>query len=113
MAFQLGLGEVDKARAIAERALKTINLRDQDEKLNVWIALLNLENTYGTEDSVDEVFNRACEYQDKNDMHERLASIFIESGHPDVSVPHIFHSLVPFIAFLTYSYSAPTLSSPV
>jgi rRNA biogenesis protein RRP5 len=101
MAFQLGLGEVDKARAIAERALKTINLRDQDEKLNVWIALLNLENTYGTEDSVDEVFNRACEYQDKNDMHERLASIFIESGHPDVSVPHSSSSLSPFIVSLT------------
>lgn len=85
MAFQLGLGEVDKARTIAERALKTINIRDQDEKFNVWIALLNLENSYGTDESVEEVFKRACEYQDKNDMHERLASIFIESGHQSVS----------------------------
>ena len=86
MAFQLGLGEVDKARTIAERALKTINIRDQDEKLNVWTALLNLENSYGTDESVEEVFKRACEYQDKNDMHERLASIFIESGHQSVSL---------------------------
>jgi rRNA biogenesis protein RRP5 len=86
MAFELGLGEVDKARAIADRALKTINIREEDEKLNIWIAWLNLENTYGADDAaVDEVFSRACEYNDKEDMHERMASIFIESGKHEVS----------------------------
>ncbi|KAF7339807.1 rRNA biogenesis protein RRP5 [Mycena venus] len=44
MSFQLQLSEVDKAREIARRALQTINFREEQEKLNVWIALLNLEN---------------------------------------------------------------------
>ena len=87
MAFQLELSEVDKAREIAERALKTINIREQDEKLNVWVALLNLENTYGTEDNLDEVFKRACQYNDNQDIHERLISIFIQSGNNAVSSP--------------------------
>jgi rRNA biogenesis protein RRP5 len=102
MAFQLGLGEVDKARTIAERALKTINLRDQDEKLNVWVALLNLENSYGTDESVEEVFKRACEYQDKNEMHERLVSIFIESGHHSVSFPPPFFPLCKTFTIFTF-----------
>jgi hypothetical protein len=29
------------------RALQTINFREEVEKLNVWIAYLNLENVYG------------------------------------------------------------------
>ncbi|KAF7320265.1 hypothetical protein MKEN_00811100 [Mycena kentingensis (nom. inval.)] len=44
MSFQLQLSEVDKARAIARRGLQTINFREEQEKLNIWIALLNLEN---------------------------------------------------------------------
>lgn len=81
MAFQLELGEVDKAREVAERALKTINIREQEEKLNVWVALLNLENTYGNEESLESAFKRACQYNDSQDMHERLLSIYIQSGN--------------------------------
>ncbi|KAK9236565.1 hypothetical protein V1525DRAFT_406690, partial [Lipomyces kononenkoae] len=42
MAFQIQLGEIEKAREIARRALKTINYREEKEKLNIWVALLNL-----------------------------------------------------------------------
>ena len=89
MAFQLELSEVDKAREVAERALKTINMREQEEKLNVWVALLNLENTYGNEESLDSVFKRACQYNDSQDMHERLLSIYIQSGNHEVRKNHI------------------------
>lgn len=81
MAFQLQLSEVNKAREIAERALKTINIREETEKLNIWIGLLNLENTYGSDDSLDAIFKRACQYNDSQDIHERLVSIYIQSGH--------------------------------
>ena len=86
MAFQLELSEIDRAREIAERALKTINIREQEEKLNIWVAVLNLENTYGSEESLDEVFKRACQYNDSQDIHERLISIYIQSGNNEVSV---------------------------
>ena len=80
MAFQLQLSEFAKAREIAERALKTINMREETEKMNVWIALLNLENTYGSDESLEEVFKRACQYNDSQEIHERLISIYIQSG---------------------------------
>ncbi len=51
MSFQLQLSEIDKARDIARRALRTINFREEQEKLNIWIALLNIENVYGTEET--------------------------------------------------------------
>lgn len=81
MAFRLQLSEVSKAREIAERAIKTINIREETEKLNIWIGLLNLENAYGSDDSVDAVFKRACQYNDSQEIHERLISIYIHSGH--------------------------------
>lgn len=89
MAFQLQLSEISKAREIAERAIKTINIREETEKMNVWVALLNLENTYGTEESLDEVFKRACQYNDSLEMHERLISIHIQSGNHEVNISYL------------------------
>ncbi len=81
MAFQLQLNEISKAREIAERALKTINIREETEKMNVWIGLLNIENTYGSDESLGDIFKRACQYNDSQEIHERLISIYIQSGH--------------------------------
>jgi rRNA biogenesis protein RRP5 len=86
MAFQMQLSELSKAREVAERAIKTINIREETEKMNVWIALLNLEVAYGSDDTVDEVFKRACQYNDAQEIHEKLASIYIQSGKHDVSL---------------------------
>ena len=80
MAFQLQLSEAGKAREIAERALKTINIREETEKMNVWVALLNLENAYGSDESLEDVFKRACQYNDSQEIHERLISTYIQSG---------------------------------
>lgn len=93
MAFQLQVSEPAKAREIAERALKTINSREEAEKLNVWIAYLNLENAYGTNETLEEVFKRACQYNEEQVVHERLTTIYIKTGKHDVSCtfPHAFH----------------------
>ncbi|KAJ6036648.1 RRNA biogenesis protein RRP5 [Penicillium herquei] len=80
MAFQLELGEVEKARTIAERALRTITMGQDAEKLNIWVALLNLENTYGNDDSIDEIFKRACQFNEPSEIYDRLISIYIQSG---------------------------------
>lgn len=87
MAFQLQLSEVPKAREIAERAIRTINLREEMEKMNVWVALLNLENTYGNHESLEEAFQRACQYNDSQEIHERLISIHIQCGNHEVRCP--------------------------
>lgn len=84
MSFQLQLSEVDKAREIARRALRTINFREEQEKLNVWTALLNLENVYGTEESLEMVFKEAARANDSKTAHLRLAVIFDEAEKFDV-----------------------------
>lgn len=85
MAFQLQVSEPAKAREVAERALKTINIREEAEKLNVWIAYLNLENAYGTDETLEDIFKRACQYNDEQVVHERLTTIYIKTGKQDVS----------------------------
>ena len=88
MAYYLELGDTGKAREIAERAIQTINSiglgGGESESLNVWIGLMNLENTYGTQEELDEVFRRACEVNDSEEVHNRLVSIFIQSGKKEV-----------------------------
>lgn len=83
MAFHLELGDADQARQIGERALKSIGLGQEGEKLNVWVALLNLENAYGDAETIEGMFKRACEYNDPQDIYSRLTSIYIQSGKPD------------------------------
>ncbi|ORY86310.1 hypothetical protein BCR37DRAFT_376884, partial [Protomyces lactucae-debilis] len=83
MAFHMQLSEVGKAREVAERALKAIHFRREKEKLNVWMALINLENNFGTEESLDEVFKRSCQFNDAREMHARLAGALIRSGKLD------------------------------
>lgn len=83
MSFYLQLSEVDKAREIARRALKVINFREEQEKLNVWLALLNLENTAGTDDSLEKVFQEAARANDSKMIHLRMAAIFDESHKQD------------------------------
>ena len=84
MSFQLQLSEIDKARAIGKRAIQTIHFREEQEKLNVWIALLNLENSYGTDATMEAVFNDAARHNDTKTIHLRLAAIFDESQKYEV-----------------------------
>lgn len=86
MAFQMQVSELSKARETAERAIKSINIREEAEKLNVWVAYLNLEVAYGSKQTVEEVFKRACQYNDEQEVHERLASIYIQSEKLKVSI---------------------------
>lgn len=78
MAFALSMADVEKARSIAERALKTISFREENEKLNVWVAYFNLENEYGNppEEAVVKVFQRALQYNDPKKVHLALLGMY-------------------------------------
>lgn len=101
MASQMQINDLGSARQVAERAIKTINIKEETEKLNVWIAYLNLEVAYGTDETVEEIFKRACTYNDEQEVHERLASIYIQSSKHKASLQSSF----PFrsIAFANLS----------
>ncbi|KFK38561.1 hypothetical protein AALP_AA3G129700 [Arabis alpina] len=78
MAFMLSLADIEKARSIAERALRTINIREEEEKLNIWVAYFNLENEHGSppEEAVKKVFERALQYCDKKKVYLALLGVY-------------------------------------
>mmetsp|Transcript_15807 Transcript_15807/g.25777 ORF Transcript_15807/g.25777 Transcript_15807/m.25777 type:complete len:279 (+) Transcript_15807:240-1076(+) len=76
IAYFVSLAEISKARQIAERALKAISFREEKEKLNVWTAWLNLENMYGTEESLERVRREAVQFCEPLQIHTRMARIF-------------------------------------
>lgn len=84
MASELHLGEVDKARAVAENALKTISFRDEKEKLNIWNAYMNLENTFGTPEGLKRVFERAVAVNDPKAVYMQLAQLYIKTEQVEV-----------------------------
>lgn len=64
IAYHLQATEIDKARAVAKQAIKTINFREENERLNVWNAWLNLESRFGTPESLNDVFREAMQTND-------------------------------------------------
>jgi rRNA biogenesis protein RRP5 len=67
------------ARQIFERALKLINISKTDEKFNIWVAYLNLENLYGNNNSFQKVLDRAKEVCDKKSLYKHLIQIYMSS----------------------------------
>lgn len=90
MSFQIQLSEIEKAREVAQRAFKAINFREDRERLNVWTALLNLENVYGTEQTVENAFKDAVRRNDAKTVYLGLATIFEQSEKFDVRHPFVW-----------------------
>ncbi|PWA41653.1 Nucleic acid-binding, OB-fold [Artemisia annua] len=61
-----------------EKALRTINIIEESEKLNVWVAYFNLENEYGNppEDAIVKVFQRALQVCDPKKVHFALLGMY-------------------------------------
>lgn len=80
MAFHMEATEVEKARAVAQRAIKSISYREEQEKLNVWLGLLNLENLYGTSESLKTVLDQALQSNDPYKIRVHMVRMYAESG---------------------------------
>lgn len=78
MDLMISMADIEKARSIAERALRTINIREENEKLNIWKAYLNLENEFGNpkEEAVMKVFQRALQYNDPKKVYLALLGLY-------------------------------------
>jgi rRNA biogenesis protein RRP5 len=86
MAFLTTLGDVEKARAVAERALAAIHFRQEGEKFNVWVALLNLESLYGRptpEEGAAAAFQRALQYTDQKKLYGAFLGILQRAGRDE------------------------------
>lgn len=80
MAYHLKLGEIDKARKVAEKALSTIAHRLENEKFRVWTAYLNLENTFGSESTLKTIFEKAVNYNEPKRVYLQMSKIYEKSG---------------------------------
>ena len=85
MAFLLSVSEVEKARQVCERALKRIHFREEHELENVWKAYLNLENMYGSSDTLLDVVQRAlARAKDARNIYFHLLDIYRQSNKIEV-----------------------------
>ena len=58
--------------------------REEQEKLNVWIALMNLENLYGTQESLVKVFERALQHNEPKKIFFQLIGIYTRTDKFEV-----------------------------
>jgi rRNA biogenesis protein RRP5 len=79
MTNQISLMEFDVARSVAERGLKKIHFREEEERMNVWVAYLNLEHAYGDETSFDTLYKRALKNNDRLKLNLRLCDAMQKS----------------------------------
>lgn len=79
MVYYLRVTDIEKARAVARRALKTINFREEDERLNVWQAWLNLESRFGCAESLDMVFQDAFKTNNAEKVCSHLLTLHLDA----------------------------------
>jgi len=80
MAHFLQSCQYDQAREIAKTAINRINFREETEILNVYLAWLNLENAFGTSESLEAVLKEAVQRNDEYKIYSQMADIFDTSN---------------------------------
>lgn len=87
MAYHLSLADIESARTIANRAFERIEFREEGEKLNVWTALITLENKYGTPNSLNAVIERASQHNNPKKVYLRVCEMMerdVETSNGDI-----------------------------
>jgi len=110
MAFHLKMSDLERARQVAERAVKHVGFAEAKERFNVWVAFMNLECTFGTDKSADDVFKRASSYNNAKHVHLQLARIHERNKKPELATkvheaccrkfPHSKKAWLALLAFL-------------
>jgi len=70
---------VEAARRIAERAVKSVSISNEEDKLNIWVAFMNLENNFGDQKSLEGVTKRALEVNDRQQVYLQLINMYQSS----------------------------------
>ncbi|EAR99985.1 S1 RNA-binding domain protein (macronuclear) [Tetrahymena thermophila SB210] len=76
IAFVIEKEGIQAAREVTERALRVINFKNENEKLNIWTAYLNLEHNFGEEKALVKVFERAKASCKPKDVYFKLLEIY-------------------------------------
>ncbi|CAJ0938990.1 unnamed protein product, partial [Mesorhabditis belari] len=93
MGYFLNKNDLTSARSTAQRALKSINYREDTERLAMWTAYLNMEISFGSGDSWKPVFEEACNNADSLKMHKQTAAALALKGRNE-EADEIYNQLV-------------------
>jgi rRNA biogenesis protein RRP5 len=52
MAFVLEKLDIEAARRVATRAVSSVSISNEADKLNIWIAYMNMESQFGTQEDL-------------------------------------------------------------
>ncbi|CAB3249498.1 unnamed protein product [Arctia plantaginis] len=80
MAFHLQATELEKARAVGRKALSSILFREEEEKLNVCLAMINFENRFGTKESQQKILEESLQINEPFKVHSKLLDIYVETS---------------------------------
>jgi len=76
MSFHVHSVNLDQARIVAEKALKTIDFREEAERLNVWVALLSMEVAYGSDEVIEDTLKRALQYNNQLKVYNHMITVY-------------------------------------
>jgi rRNA biogenesis protein RRP5 len=48
IAFVIDKLGIESSRKVAERAVKSVSISNEEDKFNLWVAYMNLENNFGS-----------------------------------------------------------------
>lgn len=112
MAFHLKMSDLERARQVAERAVKHVGFAEARERFNVWVAFMNLECTFGTEQTAEAVYKRAASHNDAKQVSLQLAKIHERNKKPvlatkiyEVCCRKFGHSKKVWLALLGFLYN--------
>ena len=77
---------LNSSRKIFERATKAIDITNLKEKLNIWIAFINLEYTYGDNEHYKSTVEKALEINEKKAIYKHLITIYSQSKKFDLAL---------------------------
>eukprot|EP00923_Selenidium_pygospionis_P000564 GHVN01000927.1.p1 GENE.GHVN01000927.1~~GHVN01000927.1.p1 ORF type:complete len:2686 (+),score=470.19 GHVN01000927.1:876-8060(+) len=84
MAHHVELSELSKARSIGERAIQRVSFTRETDRLNLWLAYLNLECAFGDDKHLEDLLKRALEHNDSKKVMMHMTYLYSRhSRRPD------------------------------
>jgi len=72
---------IEKARSLTERALRVINYKNNNDRLNIWNSYLNLEFNFGTQESLVQVFQKALKNNNPKPLYFHLLNLYRQANN--------------------------------
>lgn len=65
---------------MCERGLKAVSFREEQERFNLWVSLINLEHKYGSRASLKAASERACRNSNPKKVYLHMAEVSSSGG---------------------------------